>query len=103
MNMCTTTIKIQKEDYNNFDILNHEYGHYICDELELCRTFSQRMPHGIHEDLSLSYGDETAKQLAFSEGLASYLAFASQNYYYNKYSNIDMIGDYLFFDRFRGG
>ena len=96
-------IKIQREDYNNFDILNHEYGHYICDELELCTIFKERKPHGIHDDLSLLYDEETARNLAFSEGLASYLAFASQNYYYDKYSNIDMIGDYLFFDRFRGG
>lgn len=93
-------LKFDKHDYNNWDVLNHEYGHHICNELELCEIPQGRLPHKIHEDLSQIYGDELGLKLAYSEGLATYLGIASQMY---GGSNLDVegVGDEIYEDAFR--
>lgn len=90
-------IKIEKQDYNNFDVLNHEYAHYICDELELCTVEQNRELHNINEDLVNRYGEEEGSKLAYSEGLATYIAIASQMYS-NPDSTISGVGDMVYED-----
>lgn len=94
-------LKFDKRDYNNWDVLNHEYGHHICNELELCEIPQGRLPHKMHEDLSQIYGNELGLKLAYSEGLASYIGFAAQYYYRNIYGDIDLVGDYIYIDLIR--
>ena len=88
-------IDIQKEDAHSWDVLNHEYGHFICDQLGLCYVDSSRNPHNVHTNLG-----EDGIELAYSEGLATYLGLASQMYYANSI-NIAGFGDELYQDTYR--
>ena len=93
-------IMIQKEDYASWDVLNHEYGHYICDTLNLCRRFPNEMPHDINENLVDRYGLHDGLELAFSEGLATYFAVASQMYD-TSILHFNGVGDEKYQDDFR--
>ena len=88
-------IDIQREDAHCWDVLNHEYGHYICDTLGLCNMNDYRTPHGIHEDLG-----EYGLDLAYSEGLATYLGLAAQLDTNNRF-NIAEFGDEIYQDSHR--
>ena len=88
---------VKKEDFSNFDLLNHEYSHYICESLHLCRVFQERKVHGINEDLLERYGAEDGSELAYSEGLATYLGVASQLYCASD-SGIQNVGDKKYVD-----
>ena len=90
-------ITVEACDYNNFDVLNHEYAHYICDELNLCNISASRQKHNILEDLIVRYGDEEGLKLAYSEGLATYIALASQMYGASN-STIPGVGDMVYSD-----
>ena len=98
---------VQQEDARSWDVLNHEYAHYIDDMLSLCYLFgytAPRRPHGVHENLANKYGDEIGKRLAFSEGLATYIGIASQLYFKenNPNANITGVGDEVYEDSYRG-
>jgi hypothetical protein len=93
-------IMVQPEDKKSWDVLNHEYGHHIADELELCSISNDRVMHNVFEDLTVENGDAEGKQLAYSEGLATYLGIASQMYYSNRY-NFAGYGDEVYQDSFR--
>ena len=96
----TPLIKIQKEDASSWDVLNHEYGHYICDSLNLCRLFPNEMPHGINENLVDKFGLHDGLELAFSEGLATYIGIASQMYN-GTMNSVFGAGDEKYQDTFR--
>lgn len=93
-------IMVQKEDCNSWDVLNHEYGHYISDKLDLCNFYHGRRPHNIYDDLTIEYGETAAKELAYSEGLATYLGIASQMYSAGEFNSVDY-ADEIYHDRFR--
>ena len=78
INGADDNITIEKRDLNNFDVLNHEYAHYICKERDLCAVEAPRKLHNINEDLVDRYGEVEGSKLAYSEGLATYIALASQ-------------------------
>ena len=82
-------IFVQEEDYKSWDVLTHEYGHHIADSLNLCYVPDERMAHNVYQDLTIAYGDSIGKQLAYAEGLATYLGLASQMYYAGEFSSID--------------
>ena len=93
-------VMIKENDFHNWDLLNHEYSHYICDELDLCVMPSERTKHKTNEDLIAKYGLEEGMKIAFSEGLATYLAIASQMYCASN-PNIAGFGDMIYDDPFR--
>ena len=88
-------INVQKEDAGSWDVLNHEYGHYICDKLGLARMDETRYPHDVHTPY-----DDDYVHLAYSEGLATYLGIASQMYSSSAY-NIPGYADEKYDDPFR--
>lgn len=94
------TIMVQPEDKKTWDVLNHEYGHYIADQLELCSISNSRIAHSVFEDLTVAHGEAAGRELAYSEGLATYLGIASQMFYSNRY-DIAGYGDEIYKDTFR--
>ena len=88
-------IDIQKEDAHSWDVMNHEYGHFISDQLGLCNVDSNRNPHNVHSSLG-----EDGIELAYTEGLATYLGLAAQMYYADSI-NIAGFGDELYQDTYR--
>ena len=94
------TIMVQPEDKKSWDVLHHEYGHHIADQLELSSVSNSRVAHGVFEDLNVTHGDNAGRQLAYSEGLATYLGIASQMFYSNRY-NFAGYGDEIYQDSFR--
>ncbi len=90
-------IDVQKEDAHNWDVLHHEYGHYICDHLNLCYTDNSNYYHGVHEDLG-KYNEYRA----LSEGLATYFGIAAQMYNVTSVTNINGFGDEIYQDPYRG-
>ena len=94
------TIFVQEQDYKSWDVLTHEYGHYIADKLNLCYIPTERMDHKVYQDLTVAYGDSVGKQLAYAEGLATYLGLASQMYYASEYSDA-AYGDEIYKDQLR--
>lgn len=89
-------IKVQKEDAHSWDILNHEYGHFMCDQLNLCSENTSVNYHDVHDDLG-KFGED----LAFSEGLATYLGIAAQMSRAGTI-NIDGFADEIYQDPYRG-
>ncbi len=91
----TYCIRVQKEDAHSWDVLNHEYGHYICRQLNLCYTDNGNNYHNIHDNLG-----EGNEYLAFSEGLATYFGIAAQRYFAGTI-NISGFGDEIYQDPYR--
>ena len=89
-------IKVQKEDAHSWDVLNHEYGHFMCEQLNLCYENSSIYYHDIHSDLGKNNED-----LALSEGLATYLGIAAQM---SRAGTINISGfaDEIYQDSYRG-
>ena len=84
-------IYIEEYDYYDWDVLNHEYGHYICDYFDICDTVWKE--HRTGEDLALNFGKSKGLKLAYSEGLATYFSLASQMYFSTEFCNIPRVCD----------
>ena len=84
-------IAVGKDYYRDWDCLNHEYGHYICDTFSLCNP-SWFAYHRAGWDLIEHMGKENGLKFAMFEGLASYFGTAAQMYY-GTASNIPRVGD----------
>ena len=95
-------VKIQKEDYKSWDLLNHDYSHYICDVLGLCNIPQNDVDHlhNVYEDLIEKYDYYTGPEIAYREGLATYIGIASQMYGAAN-SNIPGVGDEKYQDTHR--
>ena len=93
-------IRVRYDDFENWDVLNHEYGHHICDSLEICYVPGLYKPHEINEDLTKRYGPEDGFYLACSEGLATYIGIASQLYNADEI-NVPGVGDLRYDDPLR--
>ena len=74
INGSEPSLSIRQEQFNNWDVINHEFCHHICQQNNLCLLPYQDLAHDIDEDLSDRYGKLEGYRLAFSEGLATYLA-----------------------------
>jgi len=94
-------IDVRQEHGTNWDVLNHEYGHYLTDKLNLSRYYdwcgTNYRYHGMKENLISTYGAWTGKKLAYYEGLATYFAIASQ--LYAGIEDIEGVGDYYYEDQ----
>ena len=90
-NRLLNHIAIGKNYYRDWDCLNHEYGHYICDTFSLCCP-SWLAIHNIGWDLIQRMGKENGLKFAMFEGLASYFGTAAQMYF-GTASNIPRVGD----------
>ena len=73
-------ITIKNNHRDNWDVVNHEYGHYISDMLNLSMDPSNDIywTHTYNEDLIHTYDFEQGRRIAYSEGLATYLGVAAQ-------------------------
>lgn len=78
-NNCLDYLAIGWKFYRDWDCMNHEYGHFINDHLNLCDC-SVGEDHYVGEDLVQSKGKSDGLKMAMSEGLASYLGTAAQMY-----------------------
>ena len=92
------TLHLRKGISSSWDVIGHEYCHYICDEFNLCGDFHSDS-HKYNEDLSIYHGYDEGSRFAYSEGLATYLALASLVEYgrvFGGYAN--SIADYKYDD-----
>ena len=89
-------ISIRKDHFDNWDVLNHEYGHYLSDQLNLCYYYGNGFEHNIDENLANRFNYTDAKKYAYAEGLATYIALASQMY--SGINDVYGVGDYIYND-----
>ena len=97
----TQNVSLKKAHYNCWDVIQHEYSHYICDKLDLCCNPEEGFTHRYNEDLTSRFGYDNGVMYAYSEGLATYLAIASQMDYaerVNSNSYCASIADCLYTD-----
>ncbi len=72
-------IEINQDRYNVWDVIAHEYGHFVQDKLGTCA--SPGGSHGFPDDLwSDGRPKDAAVKLAWSEGWATYFGIYAQNY-----------------------
>ena len=99
-------IAVRKAHYNSWDVLNHEYAHYICDDANLCHmpTDYENQPHRYNEDLSYDLSEAAAARLAYCEGLANFIVITGQvkNAVYSSNAYINTIADYCYTDSING-
>ena len=93
-------IYVREEHGTNWDVLNHEYGHYITEKLNYSRYHyfcgNDYRYHDARENLISRYGAYVGKKLAYYEGLATYFALASQMY--SGREDVAGVGDYYYQD-----
>ena len=70
-----TVIRVRKEHYHSWDVIAHEYAHYACDKLNLCEVILGEK-HKYNENLANIDGFDYGARLAYSEGLATYIALS---------------------------
>lgn len=73
----TGIITVHRSKPLMWDVLLHEYGHYIANQFDMYQT-GIGGPHAPNEDLIASRGKNDGTRLAWSEGLATYLGTAAQ-------------------------
>ena len=89
---------VSEKDTHSWDTGTHEYGHYLAHYFNM--TYLQLGDHYFDKDQSDEYKYRWfGNKLAWSEGLATYLGFASQLYFNLSELNIPGLGDtmYLYF------
>ena len=71
------SIEIETPDGLDWDVILHEYGHFLSEEDQLDKS-----PHGNHSsgtsNIDQGYSKAAAIRLAWGEGLATYLSIAAQ-------------------------
>ena len=100
-NVGDNKIYIRQEQASNWDVLNHEYGHYITKKLNYCGYYywyenAPYRQHDMKENLIATYGPTLGKRLAYMEGLATYFGIASQ--LYSEINDVPGVGDYYYDD-----
>ncbi len=90
-------IKIGVYEYDKWDVIAHEYGHYINYSFDLCDV-TVGGKHNVDEDLIESHGKADGLKLAMSEGLATYLGIASHMYFKEFYGDVHYVGDMKYSD-----
>ncbi len=86
-----TNIYILEEDKNDWDVMLHEYGHYVSDYYNI--DDSPGGDHGIGDCLNFRYGKSDGMRLSWSEGWASYFSISSQLEMNAVSLNIENVGD----------
>ena len=100
-------ITVKKAHYHSWDALNHEFAHYICDDANLCympSEYEESKPHSYNENLANEYGNLKGAQIAYSEGLATFIVIAGQikNAIYSTNAYVNTIAGYNYFDFVNG-
>lgn len=63
----------------DWDILLHEFGHYVAEEYDFSRLLA--LGHSLTENLSVRHGKDWGTELAWQEGFATYYSISSQMAY----------------------
>ena len=104
-------LKIQEYDYNCWDVLTHEYSHFICSGMPYhanlfentgsMEDFNFYGHHSSGEDLVEKFGVNKGLRVAYIEGLTTFFAIASQ-IQIAKYEGIPGVGDEVYSDPRKG-
>ncbi len=85
-------ICIIEDDKNDWDVMLHEYAHYVQDKMN-CIEISGGMEHAVNDCLNYRYGKEDGMRLAWIEGWANYFSISSQLERNASSFDIDNLGD----------
>lgn len=80
-NSTTSSARILHTDRFDWDVILHEFGHYVADNFGIDTSRGGR--HGFQQNLGepppAGYGKSAGIQLAWSEGFATYFAISAEN------------------------
>lgn len=91
-----TKIFILEEDKNDWDVMLHEYGHYVSDYYNI--DDSPGGNHSLGECLNLTYGKNDGMNLSWGEGWPTYFSISAQLEMNASTLNITNVGDKLYSD-----
>jgi hypothetical protein len=72
-------INLVSGDWQDWDVIQHEYGHFLAEKDGLAKLPLPGGPHFFGVSNIPTVGKENGVQLAWSEGIADYLGIAAQN------------------------
>lgn len=82
MRVSGTTFGNELESYESWDIIGHEYGHYIENKIGFAkRNNNKAFDHNSANNDIDSHGKLDGTQLAFSESWPTYFAISAQQYF----------------------
>ena len=84
-------IQIDENNYNSWDVILHEYGHFIQGKLELSNSNGQS--HIVTEDLIARYGKTSGVRLSWAEAFPNVISVIITEYFYNYIPYVDYIND----------
>lgn len=71
-----TTANILRADRNDWDVIHHEYGHYVASLYDLDNIIGDH--HDCGDNLIIRYNKDKGTRLAWGEGLATWFGIAAQ-------------------------
>ncbi|MBO4770692.1 MAG: hypothetical protein J5563_07935 [Clostridia bacterium] len=89
-------IYVLSGDAFDWDVLEHEYGHYVADVFNILANVGGS--HYLNEILALTKGKSNGIKLAWNEGWATYFAINLQNKMGASSMNIPNVGDECYSD-----
>jgi hypothetical protein len=92
----TNTARILHGDEFDWDVVLHEFGHYVASNLHIDTSAGGR--HGWGDNLGEKYGKSAGIQLAWSEGFATWFALTAESVLNVKALHIPKAGDSYFDD-----
>ncbi len=90
-------IYLNNADSYDWDVIEHEYGHYVADTFDL-KMIGVGGSHTFYEDLSVTYGKSHGIGMAWSEGFATFFAINLQRVMNASSMNIPNVGDVCYND-----
>ena len=90
-NYRANRMNLAMEDRFDWDVVLHEYGHHLAQKLQLSPSVGGR--HALFTNLSATHGKATGIRLAWSEGVATWLAITAQQHQKAALLNIPNAGD----------
>ncbi len=91
-----TDLSILRDDWIDWDVIHHEFGHYFMDMANI-----ENNPGGSHnldENLGERVGKDAGIRLAWGEGFPTYFGTAGQQYGYASSLNVPNVGDFFYTD-----
>jgi hypothetical protein len=89
-------LHILMDDWIDWDVLDHEWGHYFMDEKNI--ESNPGGDHNLDENLSERVGKTDGIHLAWGEGFPTFFGTASQNEFFLSTLNIPNVGDTYYTD-----
>lgn len=93
-------IHIDKDDVDDWDVILHEYGHYIQKKFDFLSNISGEHNFGIC--LATKYGKQIGAKLAWQEGWPTYFSISSQLHLNAASYNLPNVGDDVYTDVITG-